>query len=481
MDTRDKALSDIEITGLTADSREVKPGFLFAAMPGNELDGATFIPDALSRGAAALLVASDVDISNFEVPCITDATPRRRFAELAASYYQRQPETIVAVTGTSGKSSIVGFIRQIWRAQGINAGSIGTLGAIAEKYYEKAPHTTPEPATLHHLLNQMAEHGVDHLALEASSHGIDQARLDGVRIKAALFTNLSRDHLDYHHDTEDYFSAKAQLFDRLLPEGGCAIANIDSGYAEQLHSIAQARRHRWLTYGRMGKDKPDVGFEVLDRRPNGQLLWVDVLGEKRELLLPLVGEFQAENVMAAVAAVVALGLKPVVALDSLKTISGTKGRLELVAMRMNGGRIYVDYAHKPEAIRTALAALRPFTKGRLIIVFGCGGDRDQGKRPLMAKAAAKGSDFVIVTDDNPRSEDASKIRRQTLIGAPKAQEIGDRGDAIRTACRMLGADDVLLIAGKGHETGQEIAGRILPFDDAAQVRLAIQEIDGDGV
>jgi UDP-N-acetylmuramoyl-L-alanyl-D-glutamate--2,6-diaminopimelate ligase len=479
---QDRALSDIEITGLTADSRDVKPGFLFAAMPGTQQDGAQFIPDAIANGAAAVLVSSNVDTSDISVPCIVDAEPRHRFAELAANYYGAQPETVIAVTGTSGKSSIVGFIRQIWLALGVNGGSLGTLGAVAREFEVKGLHTTPEPAALHNVLKQFSDNGVDHLALEASSHGIDQARLDGVALKAALFTNLSRDHLDYHKDWEDYFAAKAQLFDRLLPGDGIAIINRDSEYADRLLAIAAKRGQHAVTYGRLSDEgiKPDFGYEVLDRRSDGQLLWIDAMGEKRELLLPLVGEFQAENVIAALAAVISLGGDPRLTLDTLKRLEGAKGRLELVATTFGDAHIYVDYAHKPEAIATALKALRPFCENRLIIVFGCGGDRDQGKRPLMAVAALEGADFVIVTDDNPRSEDPALIRQQTLAGAPDAQEIADRGEAIYQATAMLKTGDILLIAGKGHESGQEIAGNILPFNDGEEAQRAVRIIDGVG-
>jgi UDP-N-acetylmuramoyl-L-alanyl-D-glutamate--2,6-diaminopimelate ligase len=479
---QDRALSDIEITGLTADSRDVMPGFLFAAMPGNQQDGAEFIPDAIAKGAAAVLVSDNVDISGIDVPCIVDAQPRHRFAELAASYYVLQPDTVVAVTGTSGKSSIVGFIRQIWQAMGIPGGSLGTLGAVAQEFEIKGLHTTPEPAALHHVLKQMADCGVDHLALEASSHGIDQARLDGVRLKAALFTNLSRDHLDYHNNSEDYFAAKAQLFDRLLPGGGLAIVNRDSEYAERVIAIAQRRGQRLLTYGRLqesGKN-PDFGYEILERRNDGQLLRIKAAGENRELLLPLVGEFQAENAVAALAAVVGLGGDAGLALNALANLKGAKGRLELVASTRYGARVYVDYAHKPEAIAIALRALRPFCENRLLIIFGCGGDRDQGKRPLMAAAAKDGADLVIVTDDNPRSEDPAVIRQQALAGAPNATEVADRREAIRQATAMLRSGDILLIAGKGHESGQEIAGEIQPFNDGEEAQRAVQLVDGVG-
>jgi len=480
LNIQDIALSEIEITGLTADSRDVKPGFLFAAIPGIQQDGAKFIPDAIAKGAAALLVSKDVDINAIDVPCIVDARPRQRFAELAADYYASQPETVVAVTGTSGKSSIVGFIRQIWQAMGISGGSLGTLGAVSKDFKVKGLHTTPEPAALHRVLKDMADHGVDHLALEASSHGIDQARLDGVRLKAALFTNLSRDHLDYHNNWEEYFAVKAELFDRLLPGNGLAIVNLDSEFAERLISIAQRRGQQLLTYGRLRESgsNPDFGYEILERRNDGQSLWIEAAGNKQKLLLPLVGEFQAENAVAALAAVVGLGGDTRLALNALLTLEGAKGRLELVASTRNGARIYVDYAHKPEAIATVLRALRPFCENRLLIVFGCGGDRDQGKRPLMARAAKDGADLVIITDDNPRSEEPAMIRRQTLVGAPDAMEIADRREAICRATAMLRSGDILLIAGKGHESGQEIAGEILPFNDGDEALRAVQLIDG---
>ncbi len=472
---RDQAFADIDITGLTADSREVRPGYLFAAMPGFNQDGAAFIDDALANGAAALLVHSSVPTDRFEIPVLVDPMPRHRFANLAAKFYGAQPDTIVAVTGTSGKSSIVGFARQIWQAMGIKAGSLGTLGAQAQDYYVKVPHTTPEPATLHRLLRELRGLGVNHLALEASSHGIDQCRLDGVQIAAAVFTNLSRDHLDYHPDARSYFAAKRRLFSELLPEGGLAVINAGSDYADDLVGLCRQRGIRVLRYGDMSAD---VGCRQLQRQAGGQLIALKAGGEEAEVFLPLVGDFQAENVMAALAIAIGLGADPKTAIGALARLKGTPGRLELVAERRSGGRIYVDYAHKPEAIGVALQALRPFTEGRLIIVFGCGGDRDPGKRPMMAAAAKANADLVIVTDDNPRTEDPAEIRRQALTGAPDGREIGDRADAIRTACGMLESGDVLLIAGKGHETGQEIHGVQHPFDDAVEARAAIEALDG---
>ncbi len=473
------ALGDIEITGLTADSREVRPGFLFAALPGFRQDGADFIADAVARGAAAVLISPGVDVGGISVPCVVDKLPRRRLAKLAARFYPEQPDTVVAVTGTSGKSSVVGFLRQIWSALGLRAGSLGTLGAVAEALDEKIAHTTPEPVTLHRLLRDLSQRGVDHLAVEASSHGIDQARLDAIRLAGAIFTNLSRDHLDYHADADDYFRAKHRLFDELLPADGLAVLNIASEFTAELVATGRRRNHRLLTYGiRSASEMPDIGCRLLERRGEGQLIEVHAQGELAQVFLPLVGDFQAENVMAALAAAVGLGADTKAVLAALPKLAGTRGRLELVGARENGARVYVDYAHKPEAIEIACRALRPFTEGRLIIVFGCGGDRDRGKRPMMARAAVRAADLVIVTDDNPRSEDASEIRRQTLVGAPEASEIGDRAEAIASACGMLQTGDVLLVAGKGHETGQQVGNKILPFDDAEQVRSALAALDG---
>ncbi|MDA1098182.1 MAG: UDP-N-acetylmuramoyl-L-alanyl-D-glutamate--2,6-diaminopimelate ligase [Proteobacteria bacterium] len=469
-------LADREIVGLTADSRLVKPGYLFAALPSSVADssinGADFIADAVRRGAAALLgppgMAATLKTS-VDVPVIEDEEPRRRLSQLAARFFADQPKTIVAVTGTAGKSSIVEFVRQIWVALGRSGASLGTLGVNSAPLQRKLAHTTPDPIILHKALRDLAVAGVDHLALEASSHGLEQRRLDGVKVIAAAFTNLSRDHLDYHPDEEAYFQAKTYLFKTVMAPGGTAVLPMGSDLTERLRELCQARGHRIVTFGTGGD------INLLQRRivGDGQRLSIAALGQQAEMELPLIGAFQAENVLCAIALVLACGEDPDAVLTAAARLTGAPGRLQAVGAKANGGRVYVDYSHKPEALRAAITALRPHTEGRLIVVFGCGGDRDRGKRPQMGAIAAELADKTIVTDDNPRSEDAAAIRAEILCGCPNATEIGDRRQAISTAISWLGAGDVLLIAGKGHETGQEIAGAIHPFDDSDVARRVL--------
>lgn len=469
-------LADREIVGLTADSRLVAPGYLFAALPSSVADrsinGADFVPEAIRRGAAALLGPPGLAASlktSVDIPIIEDEEPRRRLAQLAAHFFAGQPETVVAVTGTAGKSSIVEFIRQIWAALGRSGASLGTLGVNSASLQRKLAHTTPDPVILHEALRDLAAAGVDRLALEASSHGLEQRRLDCVKVIAAAFTNLSRDHLDYHADEEAYFQAKLHLFKVVMAPGGTAVLPVGSDLTDRLRAVCEARRHRILTFGAGGD------IDLLQRRivGDGQLLSIGALGHTAELALPLIGAFQAENVLCAIALVLACGEDPGAVLAAAAQLTGVPGRLQAVGTRANGGRVYVDYSHKPEALRAAITALRPHTKGRLIVVFGCGGDRDRGKRPQMGRIAAELADKTVVTDDNPRSEDAALIRAEVLRGCPAATEIGDRGQAIATAIAWLAPDDVLLIAGKGHETGQEINGVTQPFDDRDVARRVL--------
>ncbi|NQV59921.1 MAG: UDP-N-acetylmuramoyl-L-alanyl-D-glutamate--2,6-diaminopimelate ligase [Alphaproteobacteria bacterium] len=461
-------LADREIVGLTADSRLVAPGYLFAALPSSVADrsinGADFVPEAIRRGAAALLGPPGLAASlktSVDIPVIEDEEPRRRLSQLAARFFAGQPETVVAVTGTAGKSSIVEFVRQIWAALGRSGASLGTLGVNSSSLQRKLAHTTPDPVILHEALRDLAASGVDRLALEASSHGLEQRRLDYVKVIAAAFTNLSRDHLDYHADEEAYFQAKLHLFKVVMAPGGTAVLPMGSDLTDRLRAVCKARGHRILTFGAGGD------IDLVQRRivGDGQLLSIAALGHTAELELPLIGAFQAENVLCAIALVLACGEDPDAVLAAAAQLTGVPGRLQAVGARANGGRVYVDYSHKPEALRAAITALRPHAKGRLIVVFGCGGDRDRGKRPQMGRIAAELADKTVVTDDNPRSEDAALIRAEVLRGCPAATEIGDRGQAIATAIAWLAPDDVLLIAGKGHETGQEIAGVTHPFDD----------------
>ncbi len=469
-------LADREIFGLTADSRLVEPGYLFAALPSSVADsaisGADFVPEAIRRGAAALLgppgLAAAMETA-LDIPVIEDEEPRRRLSQLAARFFAEQPETIVAVTGTAGKSSIVEFVRQIWASLGRSGASLGTLGVNSPPLQRKLAHTTPEPVILHEVLRDLAVVGVDRLALEASSHGLEQRRLDGVNVSVAAFTNLSRDHLDYHPDEEAYFQAKLHLFKVVMAPGGTAVLPVGSDLTDRLRAACQAGGHRILTFGAGGD------IDLLRRRivGDGQRLSIAAMGHRGEMELPLIGAFQAENVLCAIALVLACGEDPDAVLAAAARLTGVSGRLQAVGCLAHGGRVYVDYSHKPEALRAAIAALRPHTKGRLIVVFGCGGDRDRGKRPQMGRIAAELADGIVVTDDNPRGEDAAAIRTEVLRGCPDATEIGDRGQAIATAISWLGPGDVLLIAGKGHETGQEINGVTHPFDDCDMARRVL--------
>jgi UDP-N-acetylmuramoyl-L-alanyl-D-glutamate--2,6-diaminopimelate ligase len=460
--------SEPDITGLTADSRAVQRGFVFAALPGTKLDGKRFIPDAIARGAAAVLVdhASGVDAA---VPVITDANPRQRFAKMAAAFYAPQPKTIAAVTGTNGKTSVTVFLRQIWATLGHKAASLGTIGIFAPGIEQPGSLTTPDPVTLHRDLAMLAKAGIEHVALEASSHGLDQFRLDGLQLTAAAFTNLTRDHLDYHADMEAYFMAKARLFTELLPPSGTAVFNIDAAQTARLSRLCHGRGQRIITYGR----NPASDIWLSDAIPEGlgQRITFSGFGEKRTIWIPLLGTFQAWNALCAVGLAIACGAPAGAAFDAVGKLTGVPGRMQ----RVGDVPIIVDYAHTPDALQTALTALRPFTSGQLIVIFGCGGDRDPGKRPQMGAIAEQLADTVIVTDDNPRSEDPATIRRAVLAAAPKAREIGDRAEAIRAAIKMLRPGDLLLVAGKGHERGQIIGDKVLPFDDVAIVRAILAE------
>ncbi|MCW5736418.1 MAG: UDP-N-acetylmuramoyl-L-alanyl-D-glutamate--2,6-diaminopimelate ligase [Enhydrobacter sp.] len=466
---------DPTVAGLTLDSRTVQPGFLFAALGGSNADGTSFVADAVARGACVILAASDAALPALHdnVVVLRDANPRRRIALMAARFAGLQPATIAAVTGTNGKSSIVHFVRQIWAALGLEAASVGTLGIVSPGLTRGAGLTTPDPVQLHADLAALARQGVTHLAIEASSHGLDQHRLDGVKLSAAAFTNLTHEHLDYHASMETYFDAKARLFDTLLPEGGTAVVNADSDRAARLAEICAARRIRLWTYGSAGSE-----FRLLRDHPmpNGQHLTVEALGCTYEVDLPLVGSFQASNALAALGLAVATGGDVARAVVALSSLSGAPGRLQLVARHKSGAPVYVDYAHKPEALETVLATLRPFAKGRLVVVFGCGGDRDRAKRPVMGEIATRLADLTLVTDDNPRNEEPAAIRAEILRGIPVGRrnwiEIrSDRRAAIeRGMAAMTSADDLLLIAGKGHETGQTIKGVSHHFDDAEVAR-----------
>ncbi|MCB1650815.1 MAG: UDP-N-acetylmuramoyl-L-alanyl-D-glutamate--2,6-diaminopimelate ligase [Alphaproteobacteria bacterium] len=466
------ALEKIDITalkGLTQDSRKVRPGFLFAAFPGVKTDGREYIAAAIQNGASVILAPKGTSVDMPEnVQLITDENPRKIFAHLAAAFYKNQPEYIAAVTGTNGKTSVVHFAAQIWSALGLKSASLGTLSGKM---------TTLETVELHEELTRLEKDGMTHLAMEASSHGLDQYRLDGVRIKAAGFTNLSRDHLDYHENMEDYLAAKVRLFSDVLEEGGTAVLNADVPEFKTLKTICDKRGIRVIDYGRQG-----TGIGLMSARPlpQGQEIEIRGKGLSAQITLPLVGRFQAMNVLCALGLVMAehpddpdwLEL----VLERLPALQSPPGRLQRIESHSQDVGIYIDYAHTPDALETVLTALRPHTEKRLICVFGCGGDRDKGKRPQMGEIAARLADIVIITDDNPRSEDPATIRAEILSAAPKAEEIPGRRNAIEKAVRMLGRGDVLIIAGKGHERGQIFADHTEDFDDAEEARAAINKL-----
>ena len=469
--------SGIEIKGLTADSRAVEPGFLFAALPGSRAHGREFIPEALQRGAVAVLADPVTTLPHPEAAIlITDSNPRRRLSLMAAVFYGAQPRIIAAVTGTSGKTSTAAFTRQVWTALGLKAASLGTLGLSAPAREEHLSLTTLDPVALHHRLFDLAEAGIEHLAIEASSHGLDQYRLDGMRIAAAAFTNISHEHLDYHGSMATYFAAKKRLFAELLPMGAPAVLNADAPEYPELEHLVRARGCPVLSYGRSGTA---LRLERQQAVEGGQELTLHIEGTRHEIFFPVPGGFQAMNALAALGLVIATGGDPAGAAQALTALTGVRGRIEHVAIHPSGARIYVDYAHKPDALETVLKALRPHAPGQLVVVFGCGGDRDRAKRPLMGAIAARLADQVIVTDDNPRTEDPAAIRREILAGAPEAVEIGDRGEAIHAAIAGLGPGDLLIIAGKGHETGQIVGAKVLPFDDAEVARAAVRSLGGE--
>ncbi len=472
---------DARVTGLAVDSRQVKPGFLFAALPGSQIHGGEFIQYALRMDAAAILTdRQGAEIARAELAASSAALivaedPRQTLAYTAALWFGRQPETVVAVTGTNGKTSVATFTRQIWAELGYEACNIGTTG-VEGAFSAPSGHTTPEPITLHRLLAEMADAGVSHAAMEASSHGLEQRRLDGVRLKAAAFTNFTQDHLDYHESFEAYFAAKAGLFARVLPDDGAAVINLDDPRGAEVTAIAQDRGQWVIGVGQ--SEKADL--RILGQRfdQTGQDLRFSWKGTAHLTRLALIGGFQAANVLAACGLVIAAGADPQAVFATLPRLTTVRGRMQLAATRSNGATVFVDYAHTPDAVATALRALRPHVLGRLIVVLGAGGDRDRGKRPLMGRAAAENADIVFVTDDNPRSEDPAAIRAAILAACPEATEVGDRAEAILRGVDALGPGDALLVAGKGHESGQIIGTDIYPFDDAEQSSVAVAALDG---
>ncbi len=480
--------SDVKVTGLSVDSRDVKEGHLFFALPGTKVHGAEFIQYAIRMRAGAVLtdrqgaeIAADV-LEESGVPLVIAEDPREALAFTASLWFEAQPELIVAVTGTNGKTSVATFARQLWTEMGAEAVNLGTTG-VEGAFTAPLQHTTPEPITLHKMLARIADAGVTHAAMEASSHGLAQKRLDGVRLSAAAFTNLSQDHLDYHKDFEDYFAAKAGLFDRVLSEDGTAVVNIDDAWGPRMAEVVDARGQDILTIGR----SEDAALRIRAQRfdATGQELRFSFGGKTRVVRLNLIGGFQAENALVAAGLCIATGADPEETFEALHALETVRGRMEFAARRENGATVFVDYAHTPDAIETALKAIRPHVLGRLIVVVGAGGDRDRGKRPLMGQAAADHAEVVFVTDDNPRTEDPALIRADVMGGARKGTadvtEVGDRAEAILRAVDALGAGDVLLVAGKGHETGQTIGDAVLPFDDVEQASVAVAALDGKGL
>jgi len=462
------------IAGLTADSREVKPGYVFAALPGSAANGAAFITNAVAAGAVAVVAPKGITA---KVPVIAAENPRRLFALMAARFFGAQPDLVVAVTGTNGKTSVAAFVREIWVSMGFRAASLGTVGVVSPSGTIELAHTTPDPVKLHEIMAGLAADRVRHLAIEASCHGLSQYRLDGLRMSAAAFTNLTRDHLDYHASFADYFNAKMRLFEELLPRGAPAVINADAPEAFEIEKRAAARELAAFTVGRQGKN---IRLLSAAREGFGQRLDVQGPSKRHSVVLPLVGDFQASNALVAAGLVIATGGEEELVFHALASLKGARGRLDMVARARNGAPVFVDYAHTPDALENAMRALRPYVRDKLHVVFGCGGDRDKGKRPLMGAVAAKLADRRYVTDDNPRTEDPQAIRAEIMAASPGATEIGSRAEAIRAAIDALGPGDVLLVAGKGHEEGQKIGKMVIPFSDHDAVKAAVAGVDYRG-
>ncbi len=482
-----KKIAKTEIAGLTADSKAVKPSYLFAALPGTAHDGAAYIDEAIANGAAAILThphwqktfPNSKQAQITKTPFVVENNPRRLLSHLAARFYPHQPETICAVTGTNGKTSVANFSQQIWTKLGLRAASMGTLGVVSPESFIPLGHTTPDPVRIHQILDGLTLSGVDHVALEASSHGLAQYRLDGVKIKAAAFTNLTRDHLDYHESAEDYFYAKMRLFGELMEPGCVAVLDTDCDVFGEIEQLCWARGLCVFSVGEKGTDIKITGIKPT---VDGQTISIKWRGQSLTIKLPLVGSFQASNALLAAGLCIATGADASKVFNALETLEGVEGRMEHVGSTADGASIFIDYAHTPDGLETVLAALRSHTMHNLWVVVGCGGDRDQGKRPQMARIASDFADHVIITDDNPRTENAEKIRADMLAGipdgAPPVEEIGDRSQAIAKAVSGLTSGDVLIVAGKGHETGQIVSDQVLPFSDKEEVMRNLQQLGG---
>ncbi|MEL6841198.1 MAG: UDP-N-acetylmuramoyl-L-alanyl-D-glutamate--2,6-diaminopimelate ligase [Pseudomonadota bacterium] len=479
--------AEVQVTGLAVDSRDVKSGFLFAALPGARVHGGEFIQYALRMQAAAILtdakgakIAAD-ELAGSDAALIIAEDPRQTLAQTASLWFGPHPATIVAVTGTNGKTSVSTFCRQIWEEMGIAGINLGTTG-VEGAWTHPLNHTTPEPITLHRVLAEARGNNITHAAMEASSHGLDQRRLDGVVLAAAGFSNFSQDHLDYHETFEAYFDAKMGLFKRVLSEDGVAVVNLDDPKGAEVADICTARGQEVITVGHYKDARLRLNAQRFDA--TGQDLLFTWQGKSYQARLNLIGGFQAENVLLAAGLVIAAGADPDDVFETLPHLRTVRGRMELAATRQSGAAVFVDYSHTPASVETALKAMRPHVMGRIICIVGAGGDRDTGKRPLMGAAAAKNADIVIITDDNPRSEDPASIRAAVMAGAVQAggtdsiSEVGDRAEAILRGIDQLAAGDALLIAGKGHETGQVVGDTVLPFDDVEQASVAVAALEG---
>lgn len=459
------------ITNITQDSRAVKPGALFVALKGTKIDGVQFIPQAEEHGAIAVLVANDVVIPPTRMRIIRSIEPRLALSQIAAQFYPAQPEHLVAVTGTDGKTSTADFFRQLTHLCGKKSAYIGTLGTLGgdDKILHAATHTTPGAVELHHILSELAEHNINYACLEASSHGLDQYRLHGANLQAAAFTNIARDHLDYHETEQMYFEAKTKLFSEVLPEGGVAVINADDKHAGDLRKVCSARNHTVMDFGRHASA---LKLLSLAPTPHGQGMKCELLGKQYDVQIPLVGAFQAMNILAAIGLAHATGIAIDDLVNEIPKLKGVPGRLELAAKRDNGAAVYVDYAHTPAALANILNTLRPHTKNKLHVVFGCGGNRDAGKRPEMGRIACELADRVIVTDDNPRNENPAHIREAIMLACKEALEVPDRVTAIYAAVHALDSGDILIIAGKGHEKTQIIGNVEHPHDDVMVAKEA---------
>ena len=466
-------IPSIDITGITADSRQVSAGNLFVALHGNQGDGGKYAADAINRGAGAILTDHDLSLDTVNIPVIKVSNARHELAMAAARFYGKQPHTVVAVTGTSGKTSVASFTQQIWKESGFAAASVGTVGVISPTRNEYGSLTTPDPVKLQQMMCDLANEGVTHVAMEASSHGIDQCRLDGIKLAGAAFTNLGRDHMDYHPTVEDYFKAKMRLFDTLLPKDAPAIIFADDKYSEAAIEHVKRSNRKVLTVGRKGHF---IKLRHVEHERYRQFVDCIVDDTVYEFALPLAGDFQVSNALVAAGLALSTGVSPAAVFRALERLKGAPGRLELVGSTKDNAPIYVDYAHKPEALEQVLLSVRPFTSGKIVVVFGCGGDRDKGKRPLMGKIATKFADTVIVTDDNPRTEQPEQIRKEIMAAAPNAIEIGNRREAIQYAVSLLKAGDTLVVAGKGHEKGQIIGHEVHPFSDHQEITSALEGI-----